>query len=185
MSVPQVHENIVRDNYIKCHFDNFELLVDTKTGFFNATKLCKHKSKNYLHYVELEKNKSLDKLLTSTFGQISYDVCMRRNASELAETYCHPIMLLSVAIWCSDESYAQVVTIVNEFFNRTVQRRNQLCKLLKQDELVPQQIDYNPSCKTHNDKYATFDLVVDEFGWFNATKFFKGKINDLKQNIWC
>lgn len=164
MVICEVQETIINDRYHVCKCGDLELLVDTETGFFNATKLCHSHEKQFKHYVKCENSKSIKKLLTESYGNTSYStnaLNMWKNARE-AGTYCHPILLLSIAMWCSNEFYVQAATIVNDFFNKTVERKTQFNQLLKRNELTKVELERNDHCGLRKINYAGFELIVDK-----------------------
>lgn len=143
---------IVHNNFTECVLGEFKLLVDTDTGYFNATKMCKKQGKQYVRYESLVKSKSIEKLFVSFIGQrLSYSTIFA-NASE-AGKYCHPIIFLSVAMWCSNKCYVMSAMIVSGFFNRNADRRAQFTCLL---EIIDVPI---------SQKVVEFELAVDANRW--------------------
>lgn len=149
MVVP-VQETIIHNNFTECALGEFKLLVDTNTGYFNATKMCKKQGKQYFRYESLVKSKSIEQLFVSFYGNCSSYSTI--NAPE-AGTYCHPIIFLSVAMWCSNKCYVTSATIVSDFFNRNVVRRDQFTRLF---EIIDVPI---------SQKVVEFELAVDANRW--------------------
>ncbi len=49
----------IKDTFYKGLFGDFPLIVDKKTGYFNATKLCNLGGKKYYHWKQTERSKKL------------------------------------------------------------------------------------------------------------------------------
>jgi len=152
---PPMQETVVSENVSECALGEFKLLVDTNTGYFNATKMCKQQGKQYSRYESLVKSKSLEKLCVSLYGNScsSYIITASTTNAPEAGTYCHPIIFLSVAWWCSNKLYVTSATIVSDFFNRNEGRRAQFTHLLETKGVPILQ------------KVVEFELAVDTNRW--------------------
>jgi len=58
----------IRDTFYYGMFGEFKLVVDKKTGCFNATKLCKDGGKEFRQWMRLEKSKRLIEYYESSRG---------------------------------------------------------------------------------------------------------------------
>lgn len=157
------------DGFILMSFSGFDLIVCERDGFFNSTKLCQVKKKNYSDFVRSQKHETLDKALTLAYGRVSWNSREQRvwDSSPVSGTYCHPIMFLAIAMWCSHEFYVKAAVIVNAFFNKTVQRR----RLMELNDEWYDDTALDVMGHLRRVRYAGFSLLVNSHNWFNATKF--------------
>ena len=188
MGILEIVENqvIEDENFINIKYGNLNLLIDSNSGFFNATKFCSVNSKKLLfNFTQLSETKNLISQLEKNYNfSLIYktDNCIIEDQSPVSGTYYHPILFLKLAIWISEEFYVQVAFTIHQFFNKSAERRLKLKKLLSCNVLEntppPNFVD-EISCINENKEevklrkinYAGFELLVNEENWFNASKF--------------
>lgn len=106
-------------------FGDFKLIIDKKTGHFNATKLCEQSGKSYFHWSSLETSKKL-------IGVNSvYEI--KGNNKEINGIYIPQELILNIASWVSTEFNTKYDNITVEYFiqeykNMTIETLRQRIK---------------------------------------------------------
>ena len=128
----------------------FRLVIDKRTGFFNATKMCQAGGKRFKKWFENQRTKDLIKCVEEemSFGPNSgrssgptYEVLGDRATNEgalISGTYVCKELILDIASWISPAFYLRCSRIVNDFFipknQETATDPEELNKVLKQLE---------------------------------------------------
>ena len=128
-----VYEHI-KDTFYYGLFGDFKLVIDTKTGYFNATKLCVEGGKEYRIWSRSERSNKLfqyyEKLTVQLYGQLSYEVKLQNNDilnKQVTGTYVPKELILDIASWISIEFYDKCNNIIiNYLFMGKVQCELQL-----------------------------------------------------------
>jgi hypothetical protein len=74
----------IKDTFYYGLFGDFKLVIDTKTGYFNATKLCDAGGKNYRNWSRLEKSKNMVEYYSKSCrsdlsGSFLYEIKLQNN----------------------------------------------------------------------------------------------------------
>jgi hypothetical protein len=100
----------IRDTFYYGMFGEFKLVVDKKTGCFNATKLCTDGGKQFKNWSRLEKSKRLIEYYESSRSDVSgyfYEVkggnCNDTKAKTTGQYVCKEL-ILDIASWVSATS---------------------------------------------------------------------------------
>ena len=128
----------------------FRLVIDKRTGFFNATKMCQAGGKRFKKWFENQRTKEMIKCVeeemnrgpNSGRGQApTYEVNggnKDQDGSTISGTYVCKDLILDIASWISPAFYLRCSRIVNDFFipknQETVNDTEELNKVLKQLE---------------------------------------------------
>jgi hypothetical protein len=78
-----IYENI-KDTYYYGLFGDFKLVIDKRTGYFNATKLCNQGNKEYRQWLRLEKSKDMieyyqERCRGNSHGIFLYEIKLTNN----------------------------------------------------------------------------------------------------------
>jgi hypothetical protein len=134
----------IRDTFYYGMFGEFKLVVDKKTGCFNATKLCKDGGKEFRQWMRLEKSKRLieyyDKFDRGISHGQTYEVKGGDKNDAIAKTtgqYVRKELILDIASWVSVEFYDKCNRIIVDFYVAEYKRQQE--QLLKQKDIVIKQ----------------------------------------------
>ena len=129
----------------------FRLVIDKRTGFFNATKMCQAGGKQFKHWFNTKRTKEMIKCVEEemSFGRDHdrssgpiYEVLGDRATNEgalISGTYVCKDLILDIASWISPAFYLRCSRIVNDFFipknaSMDPEERQTMLKLLKEQE---------------------------------------------------
>ena len=122
--LPNVCFEHIKDTYCYGIFEEFKLVIDKDTGYFNATKLCKDGGKKYRDWSRMNKSKKLIEYYREKRGvecdtDFSYDYRKDNHDTpdyRLTGTYVPRELILDIASWISIEFYDKCSNIVLHFF---------------------------------------------------------------------
>jgi hypothetical protein len=110
----------VRDTFYYGMFGEFKLVVDKKTGCFNATKLCNEGGKKFRNWTCLEKSKRLMEYFDrQNSGGQTYEVKGGDKNELISKTtgqYVCKELILDIASWVSVEFYDKCNRIIVDFY---------------------------------------------------------------------
>jgi len=114
----------IKDTFYYGLFGDFRLVIDTKTGYFNATKLCIEGGKNYFHWKRLEKSKDMIEYYQESRpphmeGGFLYEIKGDNKdfkTQAITGTYVPKELILDIASWVSIEFYDKCNKIVIDYF---------------------------------------------------------------------
>jgi hypothetical protein len=137
----------IRDTFYYGMFGEFKLVVDKKTGCFNATKMCADGGKQFSHWKRLEKSKKLMEYYKSPppyveGGSDFYEVTGDNKDELVAKTtgqYVRKELILDIASWVSVEFYDKCNRIIVDFYVAEYKRQQE--QLIKQKDGVIKQKD--------------------------------------------
>lgn len=130
--------------------DNFKLVIDKSTGYFNATKLCSYGNKEYKIWARLERGKKL-----LEYYQLRWDSKNSKNiipiynisgapndefVKQITGTYVPQELMLDIATWVSVEFYAKCNDIIMSYFAQEFESMNQT-NLQNKVEQMEQQLE--------------------------------------------
>jgi len=133
----------IRDTFYYGMFGEFKLVVDKKTGCFNATKLCADGGKQFSHWKRLEKSKKLMEYYKSPppyveGGSDFYEVTGDNKDELVAKTtgqYVRKELILDIASWVSVEFYDKCNQIIVDFYVADFKRKER-AKLQEKDDKI-------------------------------------------------
>lgn len=108
----------INDEYSYGKLGNITIIINNKTGYFNAAKLCAQAGKKFPHWKSLESANEIISHVAKRFNLDSRDVIFTPKGLNihLRGSYAHPKLATTIAMWC-DPSFALVVDdIVVGFF---------------------------------------------------------------------
>ena len=115
-----IFENI-NENYSYGMYGDFKVIIHTKTGYINVTKMCKLENKNYSHWVENDKSKEFINAINNKLGpNYKYTATFQIKGGKgevydiIRGTYAHPLIVPQVAQWISVDFALMVSDIINQ-----------------------------------------------------------------------
>jgi hypothetical protein len=124
----------IRDTFYYGMVGEFKLVVDKKTGSFNATKLCADGGKEFRKWARLEKSKNLmeyykvaDQIRSATFYEVKGG-----NSNDTTGQYVRKELILDIASWISVEFYDKCNRIVGDFY--VAEYKQQMKDFIKQKD---------------------------------------------------
>ena len=87
--------------YKKYKTDKYEIIVQEKTGFVNATKICQKFNKKFADWCQNKNTKEYIKLAEQKFNCKVSNVSKGGQIREINGTYLHPALLTYLACWIS------------------------------------------------------------------------------------
>ena len=117
---------------------DFKLVIDKKTGYFNATKLCISGGKQLKNWLRLQRTKEIIKFCDLSRGS-EYEVTGDNNHKlhrQVTGTYVPKELILDVASWISTEFYFRCNSIIINYFVKEFKKmdKNDLNKKIKEVE---------------------------------------------------
>jgi hypothetical protein len=109
--------------YSKAKYDNFDVTMNMKNGYINATKLCADGKKPMRNWIQNNGNKELlgyfeENIKRSTGITADLLIVVNTGVNELRGTYVHPDLIPHIASWVSPAFAYKVSKIVNNFLIR-------------------------------------------------------------------
>ena len=114
-----IYEKINKD-YSKAKYGEFDVIMDTNTGYINATKLCADGGRRYKKWYENKSNKELIEYFNGGPNSVrhSYELRDGAKSNNINGTYVHPKLITHIASWVSPAFAWKVSEIVNNFLIR-------------------------------------------------------------------
>jgi hypothetical protein len=133
----------IRDTFYYGMFGEFKLVVDKKTGCFNATKLCVDGGKKFRNWTCLEKSKRLieyyeSRRHNSGGGSDFYEVKGDNKNALVAKTtgqYVRKELILDIASWVSVEFYDKCNRIIVDFYVADFKKKHEFIVKEKDDKI--------------------------------------------------
>jgi hypothetical protein len=138
------YENI-DDTYSKARYGSFEVFMNMKTGYINATKLCADGGKLLKNWSANKNSQELIIECLESHGLGSQPVTMSVSGGQnttIRGTYAHPDLIPHIASWVSPKFAIKVSKIVNDFLirereeeiRRLTGEKSELVKMLEESE---------------------------------------------------
>jgi hypothetical protein len=151
----------INDTFSKARYGEFEVIMDIKTGYINASKLCADGGKHLKHWSENKNSKELIKECLESHGSEIRPVTMTVSGGQITTirgTYAHPDLIPHIASWVSPKFAIKVSKIVNDFLirereeeiRRLTGEKSELVKMLEESEKRRKE-DHNESLKMLED----------------------------------
>lgn len=148
----------INDTFSKARYGDFEVIINTKTGYINATKLSADGGKRFDHWIENKNSKELIKECRSPEFRESTMLVKGGQIPIITGTYAHPDLIPHIASWVSPKFAIKVSKIVNDFLirereeeiRRLTGEKSELVKMLEESELRRKE-DHKESLKMLED----------------------------------
>jgi Protein of unknown function (DUF3627)/KilA-N domain len=154
----------IRDTFYYGMFGEFKLVVDKKTGCFNATKLCNDGGKEFRKWARLEKSKRLmeyykvaDQIWSATFYEVKGGNCNDTKAKTTGQYVCKEL-ILDIASWVSVEFYDKCNQIIVDFYVADFKRKER-AKLQEKDDKIDELMK---QLKESDKRHANMILRLEE-----------------------
>ena len=138
-ALSQVAYELIEGDYWFGKYGPFKIIIHSKTGYVNATKLCNDGGKRFRNWARLDGSQQLINTLASIMEQkgsilIDQGVCsdvsgllfdemgLSPQGNLVKGTYVHPLLIPHIASWCSPMFAMLVSCIVNHYIMSTYQR---------------------------------------------------------------
>ncbi|CCU55322.1 N1R/p28-like protein [Adoxophyes honmai entomopoxvirus 'L'] len=155
MSLIDICYEHIKDSYYYGLFGDFKLIIDKKTGCFNATKLCNLGGKRYIHWKSLDKSKNLiNYVINNRYRDVDtgfYEIKGDNNeeiTKKITGQYVPKEIILDISSWLSPEFYLKCNDVIINYYN------NEFKKMSEYD------IDYK--LKEMENKYTNIIEEKDE-----------------------
>jgi hypothetical protein len=174
----------IRDTFYYGMFGEFKLVVDKKTGCFNATKLCNDGGKEFKGWTRLMKSQKLMEYYQTSRGGISplgsdsgcfnrikcqkpgicsdfYEVKGNNKDELVAKTtgqYVCKELILDIASWVSVEFYDKCNRIIVDFYVADFKRKER-AKLQEKDDKIDELMKH---LKESDKRHANMILRLEE-----------------------
>jgi len=148
----------INDTFSKARYGEFEVIMDIKTGYINASKLCADGDKRFDNWIRNCFAKELVKEVKKNILKTE-DVLITDNSYGITRgTYVHPDLIPHIASWVSPKFAIKVSKIVNDFLirereeeiRRLTGEKSELVKMLEESEKRRKE-DHNESLKMLED----------------------------------
>lgn len=121
MSLPSVCYSKITDTFWHASFAGFQLIIDRRTGYFNATKLCEAGGKRYRSWFQNKQSRELIQYISTKHGTVrplAYNAVggFGDHRETIRGTYVSSDLLLAIASWVSPEFYLNCNRIVLDYF---------------------------------------------------------------------
>lgn len=148
----------INNTYSKARYGEFEVIMNIKTGYINATKMCASGGKRFDHWGENKNSRELVEEVKKNLPE-TRDVLITDNSYGITRgTYAHPDLIPHIASWVSPKFAIKVSKIVNDFLirereeeiRRLTGEKSELMKMLEESEKRRKE-DHNESLKMLED----------------------------------
>lgn len=133
----------IKDNFYYADFQGVKIIVDKKTGYFNATQLCTLGRKQYSNWFKNKKTQELFKSFSNIYRghniETKYEINGNYINTEISGNYIHEDLFLNLASWISIEFYVKCKKIIIDMFIRKFQEEKKFIQ--KQIQLKEKQIE--------------------------------------------
>ena len=170
-----VYEHI-KDTFYYGLFGDFKLVIDTKTGYFNATKLCDAGSKPFRQWKVLEKSKRMIEYYSksrrrNSDGGFLYEIKgdnKDNKTQSITGTYVPKELILDIASWISIEFYDKCNNIIINYFVNEFKKidKSKLKNKIKEveEQMEKLTLEHEEVVKVKDDKIDELMVMVRSLG---------------------
>jgi hypothetical protein len=151
----------IDDTYSHAEYGDFKVIMNIKTGYINATKLCADGGKRFDNWIRNNGSKEL--IEEGKKNLLTYEeVLIIDNSYGLTRgTYANPDLIPHIASWVSPKFAIKVSKIVNEFLirereeviRRLTGEKSELIQMLEESN-KRRENEHKESLKMHNEMMA-------------------------------
>ena len=184
----------INDDYGYGKYSGFEVIINKKTGYINATKLCKDGGKEFFLWVQNNSSKNLIQLVMSKYGltrdEVLISVSGGRNTL-IRGTYVHPKLIPHIASWVSPEFALKVSDIVEEYIIKEYRdhiRKMELGMKEKDDNItelkkIIERMEQQQQMMREENKQALREIQEDNKQTHNKLDMASKELNVANENI--
>lgn len=156
-------------------FGDFKIVIDSKTGCFNATKMCNAAhNKHFRQWKVLERSKRLFEYYSEKHGQnfetnFLYEVRLQNNHTlnkQVTGIYVPKEFMLDVASWISTEFYDKCNTVIINYFINQFKRmdKDTFKNKIKnaEERMAHLTLQHREIVKGKDDRIDQLDMSLDE-----------------------
>jgi flagellar biosynthesis/type III secretory pathway chaperone len=201
----------IKDDYYYGIVEDFKLVIDQKTGSFNATKLCILGLKNFFEWKRLEQSKCLIAYYENCSGKSQHNFMYEvKSASKdkidkkISGIYVPKELILDIASWVSDEFYDRCNNIIINYFvkfsrmdNDTLKQRisgleEQVEKLTlenqEKENIIKEKINQNNELKhivlwLEDSREKDRDIMMKQEQYVHFVALFLEEVKDQNEEI--
>ena len=141
----------INDKFSYGRYGPFNVIMISKNGYINATKLCQlDEKKRFTDWKANKRSKMLISELSKLFNISENELIININGgsnTKISGTYVHPEIILDIALWISLKFRLIVSKIIKKNFSRNVMKEKK--KLMKK-------------CKEKDEKINTLSKKIDK-----------------------
>lgn len=117
LDINQLAYEKINKKYSKAKYGQFDVIMDMKTGYINASKLCSDGGRNMYKWLENKSNKELIKNMKNSSVYFDREIlyCIKGGINELRGTYVHPDLLIFIACWISPIVLLKINKILDQW----------------------------------------------------------------------
>jgi hypothetical protein len=154
----------IDDTYSHAEYGDFKVIMNIKTGYINATKLCADGGKLLKNWSANKNSQELIIECLESHGLETQPVTMTVSGGQnttIRGTYAHPDLIPHIASWVSPKFAIKVSKIVNEFLirereeviRRLTGEKSELIQMLEESN-KRRENEHKESLKIYNDMMA-------------------------------
>jgi hypothetical protein len=146
--MPAITFQSVDNEYEWGTYFDFKVLIMSRNGYVNATKMCNDEGKKFRYWLENQTSKDYISYVQSV-EDIPADLIMIKNgvgSNDYRGTYVHPDLITHIAFWISS-SFAHKVTKIMKEYNKKEENMKHSIIIKEKDETIDKQAIENMSLK--------------------------------------
>jgi hypothetical protein len=146
--MPAITFQSVDNEYEWGTYFDFKVLIMSRNGYVNATKMCNDEGKKFRYWLENQTSKDYISYVQSV-EDIPADLIMIKNgvgSNDYRGTYVHPDLITHIAFWISS-SFAHKVTKIMKEYNKKEENMKHSITIKEKDETIDKQAIENMSLK--------------------------------------
>ena len=148
----------INDDYEYGKYGGFEVMFDKKTGYINATKLCKDGGKEFSEWIKNNSSKNLLEEFSNCLRISKGDIINKKTnlPNHLKGTYVHPDLIPHIAMWISPKFGITISRIINEW--RQLSHNNNVSYWTEMGDCIKN----FPSKENDNEEHSWRDKIALE-----------------------
>ena len=151
----------IDDTYSHAEYGDFKVIMNIKTGYINATKLCADGGKRFDHWSANKSSQELTEEVKKNLPEFREALITDNSYGLTRGTYSHPDLIPHIASWVSPKFAIKVSKIVNEFLirereeviRRLTGEKSELIQMLEESN-KRRENEHKESLKIYNDMMA-------------------------------
>ena len=149
----------INDDYGYGKYGGFEVIFDKKTGYINATKLCRDGGNHFRTWIRNSNSEKLVQIVMSTYELTRNEVLITISGGRntiIRGTYVHPDLIPHIAMWISPKFGITISRIINEW--RQLSHNNNVSYWTEMGDCIKN----FPSKENDNEEHSWRDKIALE-----------------------